>query len=651
MRLESGLKIGERYTLRERLGSGGMADVWLADDATLGRRVALKFLHESFGEDAQFVERFRREATAAAGLQHPNIVGVYDRGEFEGRHFIAMEYVEGASLKDLINRGLSVAESIEIVRQILAAARFAHERGIVHRDLKPQNVLIDAEGRARVTDFGIARAGASEMTATGSVLGTAQYLSPEQAQGLETTAASDIYSVGIILYEELTGRIPFDGESTVAVALKQVSEQPRPPSQIKPSVPRALDGVVMKALAKDPTDRFASAAEFSRALDAAEADPSSDATSLQPAAVAAAGIGAAAAATPAAASTPPPEDFDPQEEEDERSWFERNKKLIALGVIVLLLAAVIVYALTRKSEKTVPDVKGQTEASATSELEDQGFEVFTDSFESCDKKGTVSEQDPGAGSDADQGSKVTITVSKGLKVMVPNVDGMPQQTAITTLQKRSAPLLPKTTEQASSSVKAGTVISTDPKAGTEVQCNAAVDVAVSKGANLATVPDVTGLDQSEATSKLRDAGFVAKVSTKDSDEPEGTVIEEDPGPGSKLPVKTSISLTVSTGAGSVVVPNVIGQPESTAENILQGRGAKRIKVVERETSNQSDDAIVLDQAPSSGTRIVSTEQVTIFVGKFVDNGGGSTTTSTSSSTTSTTSSTDTSSTTTGGGGT
>ena len=273
MRLEAGLKIGTRYTLVRRIGSGGMADVWSADDQMLGRQVALKFLHERFGADEQFVERFRREAQAAAGLQHPNIVSVYDRGEHEGRYFIAMEYVQGAALKDLIERGLSPAESVEIVRQVLTGVRFAHARGIVHRDLKPHNVLVDAEGRARVTDFGIARAGTSEITQTGSVLGTAQYLSPEQAQGLETTASADIYSVGVILYEALTGQVPFDAETAVAIALKQVSEPPVPPRRINPDIPPALDAVVLKALAKDPKDRFADATEFLRALDAAEANP------------------------------------------------------------------------------------------------------------------------------------------------------------------------------------------------------------------------------------------------------------------------------------------------------------------------------------------------------------------------------------------
>ena len=273
-----------------------MADVWCAEDTMLDRRVALKFLHERFAQDAQFVERFRREASAAAGLQHPNVVGVFDRGTYDGTHYIAMEYVEGPSLNDLIHRGLSVGEALEIVRQVLAGARYAHANGIVHRDLKPQNVLVDAEGRARVTDFGIARAGVSEITQTGSVLGTAQYLSPEQAQGLPVTATSDIYSIGVLLYEALTGRVPFEAESPVTVALKQVSERPRPPSELNPAVSRALDAVVLKALAKDPANRFASAEEFLAALDAAEADPSG----------AALGDTAAHEAVAVAAGTPPP---------------------------------------------------------------------------------------------------------------------------------------------------------------------------------------------------------------------------------------------------------------------------------------------------------------------------------------------------------
>jgi serine/threonine-protein kinase len=203
MKLEAGLTVDGRYRLIDRIGSGGMADVWRAHDSELGRDVALKLLHENFARDKEFVERFRREASAAAGLQHPNVVSVYDRGTYEDSYYISMELVEGSSLRDLINQGLSIEEAVEVTRQVLAAAEFAHEQGIVHRDLKPLNVLIDRAGRVRVTDFGIARAGGSEITRTGSVMGTAQYLSPEQAQGMEVTAAADIYSIGIILFEML----------------------------------------------------------------------------------------------------------------------------------------------------------------------------------------------------------------------------------------------------------------------------------------------------------------------------------------------------------------------------------------------------------------------------------------------------------------
>src|SRR6266571_3449395 len=224
--------VDERYRVISRLGSGGMADVYLAEDALLGRQVALKLLHYHFAEDQEFVERFRREASSAAALSHPNIVAIFDRGEWRDTYYIAMEYVAGRSLKVIVREqgALEPALAIDIVVQILRAARFAHRRGVVHRDLKPHNVLIDEEGRAKVTDFGIARAGASDMTETGSIMGTAQYLSPEQAQGHAVSAASDLYAVGIVLYELLAGRVPFDGDSAVTIALKQVSEAPVPPS-------------------------------------------------------------------------------------------------------------------------------------------------------------------------------------------------------------------------------------------------------------------------------------------------------------------------------------------------------------------------------------------------------------------------------------
>ena len=247
-----------RYRILRKLGSGGMANVYLAEDQELGRRVAIKILNDRHANDDQFVERFRREAKNAAGLSHPNIVSIYDRGEAEGTYYIAMEFLDGRSLKELIvSRGPApVSVAIDYARQILGALRFAHRNGIVHRDIKPHNVLVDSEGRLKVTDFGIARAGASQMTEAGSIIGTAQYLSPEQAKGSPVDQTSDLYSVGIVLYELLTGVVPFTGDTPVEIAMKHLSSPPEPPSAKRADVPRDLDLVVLRALAKDPGERY-----------------------------------------------------------------------------------------------------------------------------------------------------------------------------------------------------------------------------------------------------------------------------------------------------------------------------------------------------------------------------------------------------------
>jgi eukaryotic-like serine/threonine-protein kinase len=589
MRLEAGQQIGSRYTLVRRIGSGGMADVWSADDQMLGRQVALKFLHDRFGADEQFVERFRREAQAAAGLQHPNIVSVYDRGEHEGRYFIAMEYVQGAALKDLIERGLSPAESVEIVRQVLTGVRFAHARGIVHRDLKPHNVLVDHEGRARVTDFGIARAGASEITQTGSVLGTAQYLSPEQAQGLETSGSSDIYSVGVILYEALTGQVPFEAETAVAIALKQVSEPPVPPRQINPAIPPALDAVVLKALAKDPKDRYADATEFLRALDAAEANPDAGGTAVYA-----------------------PIDPLPEEEEKDNRW-----KWIALAILAALIIAGVVFALTRSEQVLVPSVIGKDRQVATDELEAAGFEVVASDFESCDEPNTVSETDPPAGERVDKGSEVEISVSLGQEVVIPSkgVIDVPAAQATKKLQNEN---LQVRSEEVSSNGKPGNVVDTEPAPGEKVECESAVTILISKGVKLLTVPDVVGLQQTDADTQLRDAGLIPNFEEEDSDLPEGQVIAQNPAGGSEVKKNTEVTVRYSNGEGTVTVPNVEGQPEDTAVNQLKSRGATNIVIQEQETDDESLDGRVISQAPSAGSQIRASDQVTLYVGLFVE---------------------------------
>src|SRR3954454_15852503 len=373
-----------------------MADVWLAEDSHLQRQVALKILHFRFAQDKEFVERFRREAEAAAGLQHPNVVGVFDRGEVDRTYYIAMEYLEGRSMKELIDADLTPDESVRIVRQILEAARFAHRRGVIHRDLKPSNVIVDSEGKATVTDFGIARAGVSEITQTGSVMGTAHYLSPEQAQGLEVGETSDLYSIGVILYEALTGKVPFEGESAVAVALKQVSQSPQRPSAINPQVSPALDAVVMRALEKDPARRFQDAEAFAAALEAAQRDPATPG----------AGTTEFAPPPPVVAPVevePAPETIVPSEEEREARR-RRRRRWILVGLAVLL-GVLAGLALTRDTTTGVPKVTGEPLGVAIDRLQNDGFEVADiKRVQRQAPRNQVLEQDPAASPPADQAS-------------------------------------------------------------------------------------------------------------------------------------------------------------------------------------------------------------------------------------------------------
>src|SRR4051794_2366226 len=253
-----------RYRILRKLGAGGMANVYLAEDQELGRKLAIKILNDRHAHDEQFVERFRREAKNAAGLSHPNIVSIYDRGEFDGAYYIAMEYLEGRTLKELIVRNgpTPVPIAIDYTRQIISALGFAHRNGVVHRDIKPHNIVVARDGRLKVTDFGIARSGASQMTEVGSIVGTAQYLSPEQAQGTHVDQRSDIYSVGIVLYEMLTGAVPFTGDTPLEIAMKHLRAVPAPPSELNASVPHELDSIVLRALAKDPDHRYQSTEEM-----------------------------------------------------------------------------------------------------------------------------------------------------------------------------------------------------------------------------------------------------------------------------------------------------------------------------------------------------------------------------------------------------
>jgi eukaryotic-like serine/threonine-protein kinase len=597
----TGTIVDQRYRLKEKIGTGGMADVWLAADRELDREVAVKILHDRFAQDKEFVERFRREAQSAAGLQHPNVVSIFDRGEFGDTYFIAMEYVDGPQLKDLVKGGMSTKDAIDFTRQILTAARFAHRKGIVHRDLKPQNVLIDGEGRARVADFGIARGESSDITATGSVMGTAQYLSPEQAQGKETTPRSDIYSIGVILYEALTGRVPFQGDSAVAVALKQVSEAPRRPSAINPSVPPALDAVVMRALAKDPEARFKDADAFLKALDAAEKAPDQPRPE---------DTAAFAAVTPAGEQTDvrgdEPEDYEDYEER--RGWSRGRWILVAL--LVAAVAGLVAFALTRPDRVAVPNVIGQEEGTARQLLEDKGFDADTVSRPSAAPRDTVTEQDPIPGEKVDEGSTIVLTISSGpASVAVPDVQGLSEADATKRLE--DAGLLVDPEFAFSDTIPEGRAIGTDPGPGISLDTGQTVKLIVSRGSNKVEVPSVIGLQDDQALARLQSADLTGTVVQRDSDEPAGKVVAQSPTAG-KL-VRSGSSVTIFVSSGAISVPNVLGQDRASAVTALKRAGFV-VSIDEQPTTDVTQSNRVLNQFPPGGSRGQRGDTVTISVG-------------------------------------
>jgi len=593
-----GTVVDERYTLERKLGSGGMAEVWLAYDSELDRHVALKILHERFAQDKEFVERFRREASSAAGLQHPNVVGVFDRGEFRDTYYIAMEYVEGDSLKDLIDQGMTVAAAVEVTRQILEAEKFAHKKGIVHRDIKPQNVMIDADGRARVTDFGIARAGSSEITQTGSIMGTAQYLSPEQAQGQNVTEASDIYSTGVVLYEALTGEVPFDADTPVAVALKQVQEVPRRPSNLNPDVPPALDAVVMRALAKDPERRFKDAKAFSNALDEAERHPE---TARKEDTAAYAAVNVAGERT----------DIEPVYEE----WEERERRdtpwrWILLALLVAAVAGLVAFALTRPEQQKVPSVIGQDVKAATEVLQAKGFDADTTLVPNAAARDTVLEQDPTPGEEADKGSSINLTVSSGPgTVQVPDVQGLSQKDATKKLDGLGLEVQP---EQAfSNDVPKGLVAGTDPAAGISIQGGSTVKLLISKGSNKVTVPSLIGQKQDSAVTQIETAGLTANIQQQNNTAPAGQVLAQTPTAGQMLKPGGQVTIFVSTG--TLQVPNVVGLTKSAAVNTLKKAGFK--PVVSTDPAAPAEQAgLITSEFPVAGSTASRGSTVQITVG-------------------------------------
>ncbi len=604
-----GKVLGERYRLKEKLGSGGMADVYLADDLQLGREVAVKVLHPQYAADPAFIQRFRHEAQAAANLNHPNIVNIYDWGNVydwrnEGDlYYIVMEYVEGRDLKEILrSEGRLLPErAAEIAAEVCAALQFAHRGNLVHRDIKPHNIFITDSGLVKVMDFGIAREGnGGGITQTGMVMGTPQYISPEQAQGLAVDGRSDIYSLGVVLYEMLTGQIPFDDPNPVTITYKQVREDPMPPSVIDPEIPATLEAIVMKAMSKNPANRFQNAQEMKAdLLRFLEGMPVS-ATPVLPEA----GLAGTAAAVPAAKSG--------------RRW----PWIAAAAALVLVVTAVVLaLVLGGGGGKTeVPNLQGMTEAQAKSVLEGLGLQLGEVGYQYIEEEeeeaGIVVSQDPEWGTMLARGEKVNVTVTRELRM--PEVVGMSRAEAENALKDAGVSVIEIQNVPVDDEDKANTVLSQSPAAGRLISLNTSVKLEVGVEQKRVAVPEVVGDSRENAEKKLKDAGFQVEVLEEPSSEvEEGYVIRQSPLANQKALEGGVVTIWISTGVEVVEVPDVRTKTEEEAKTILTDADLS-YTVIPQDTTNPTEVGKVMDQVPLPGSMVDAGYNVRIFIGRTPD---------------------------------
>lgn len=626
--IKEGVVLGKRYEILGRIGSGGMADVYKGKDHKLNRYVAIKVLKSDYRTDEVFIKKFLSEAQAAAGLMHPNVVNVYDVGQDRGLYYMVMELVEGITLKDYIEKKgrLSAKETISISIQMVTGIQAAHNQHIIHRDIKPQNIIISKDGKVKVTDFGIARATTSTQTISTSVMGSVHYTSPEQARGGIVDEKSDIYSVGISMYEMITGHVPFDGDSTVSVALKHLQEEITSPAEEVPDIPYSLECIIMKCTQKNPGLRYHDCASLLTDLKHSLVDPEGDFVVL----------GAASGDTDRTMVMSEEElervqrrsyrndddddyddddyDDDDDDYDDDRRAYDRRRAqqdrrrgkknnvnpdtkrimrilMIVAGVVIALLVLFLIAnaagffsgpGLTEKNEETVkvPDVKGMTYDEAKAELKkhDLGIRKANEEEPSNEyAKGEIKSQDPGEGERVAKNSTVTVVISSGEaaeKTTVPNVVDKSEADAEKMLQDAKLKVT-KGEPQYSDTIAEGNVISSDPAAGAEVDEGTSVTIVVSLGKEEVKVPDLYNKSASQAESELSAAGLVGSASEDYSDSIEaGYVISQSPESGSKLEKGGTVSYVVSLGPRTQLetVPDVLSAAPGLAEQVLSENG-------------------------------------------------------------------------------
>ncbi len=642
-----------RYQITECIGVGGMAEVYRATDNVLGRIVAVKVMLPQYAADENFARRFKQEAASAANLSSPYIVNVYDWGQDDGTYYIVMEFIRGSDLKTAIKeRGaINQRKIAEIGSQVCQALSVAHKQDIIHRDVKPQNIMVQPDGNVKVMDFGIARAKNSTMDKTASVLGTAHYISPEQAQGKDLTPASDLYSLGVVMYEAATGKLPFDGPDAVSVAMKQVQEMPVPPSEIKPDIDPGLEAIIMKAMAKNPNERFATAMEMRYALNdflmgrpvnvggftsaqtavignmgSAQTQvingtaPLSgvDSTAVMPVAGISGQGGASGSNTTSYRSS-------------NTAKKGPNKKavaIIAAIVAVVAIAAIAVFALGGSGSTgniAVPNVVGKTLDEATQAIEDAGLTVGSVSERSDDstEEGKVLSQDPTAGTKRAEGSRVNLVVSSGTsQSTVPDVTGKTADEARKILQDAGFQVQAGTAKY-SDTVEKDRVVQTDPAAGQSIPKNSVVTYYLSLGKEGTEVPNVVGSSEGSATTTLSNAGFnVTSESVYDDTVPKGQVISQTPNAGELAKDGATVHLVVSAGPDpatqepeQVDIPNVVGWTVADARSKLQSLGFQ-VYVA----NSMPDTAFVTSTTPSGSAEEGAT--VTIYA-QSASSGGDS----------------------------